>query len=140
MENESVSVSKEFPCEDGQGKMRIAIGMRCPSWNDMQRAHFIRRWNQRDDMKEEVYASVLEQFHGKHRKIAETFAFPIRILVEAHYTGSVRHDPDNLYVKPILDALVDMEILPDDNGEVIRALVLAAKNRMERDQVLISIF
>jgi Holliday junction resolvase RusA-like endonuclease len=121
-------------------KMQISVQMKCPSWNEMQSAHYRRRGNQRDDMKEEVYASVIEQFHGKHGRIAKTFVFPVRVLVEARYKGRMRHDPDNLYVKPILDALVDMGILPDDNGEVIKYLVLTARNGMESDEVVIRIF
>ena len=47
--------------------------------------------------------------------------------VEIHVTcqGPRRRDPDNLHVKPLLDAMRVAGILPDDDSEVVTAVRLA---------------
>lgn len=61
------------------------------------------------------------------------------IFIEAHFVNSNRRDPDNLFVKPIIDAIVKFGVLPDDNGDVVESLTLISKTRMESDQIIIKI-
>lgn len=106
---------------------------KCPSWNDMQIAHWVKRSVERDILKNMVYA--LANNERKKEKIDT----PARVIVEAHFSDNKRHDPDNLYVKPILDGLVQARIFEDDNGEIIESVTLKAKKWMPKDLIIISI-
>lgn len=63
---------------------------------------------------------------------------PIKLVIEAHYRNNNRHDPDNLYVKPILDALVKIGVLKDDNGDCVESVTLTAKRKMPEDRIIIN--
>ncbi len=64
---------------------------------------------------------------------------PFEITIEAHFKEKNRRDPDNLYVKPLLDALVKIGVLTDDSGDVVESLTLKTKRKQEKDQVIITI-
>ena len=49
---------------------------------------------------------------------AETFPITIEVMVMANNKWMSRHDPDNL-LKPIMDLLVQAEIVPNDNNRFI---------------------
>lgn len=64
---------------------------------------------------------------------------PVRITIEAHFKGGNRRDPDNLYVKPIIDGIVAAKVIPDDNGEVVESVTLIAKRKHGKDMVIITV-
>ena len=64
---------------------------------------------------------------------------PVRITIEAHFKGGNRRDPDNLYVKPIIDGMVAAKVIPDDNGEVVESVTLRTCIRQPSDVIVIEI-
>lgn len=62
-----------------------------------------------------------------------------RITFTAHFVGKRKHDPDNLYVKPMMDALVDAGIIADDNSEVIESVTLKIVTKAKEEMVEIEI-
>jgi Holliday junction resolvase RusA-like endonuclease len=115
--------------------MRLDIkNLYCPSWNDIQALHGIKRSRVMSDIKNVVYAETLAIPREKRIVVP-----PIRIIIEAHFKGANRRDPDNLYVKPIIDGMVAAKVIPDDNGEVVESVTLIAKRRQERDSIIIDV-
>ncbi|EKE25673.1 MAG: hypothetical protein ACD_5C00075G0005 [uncultured bacterium] len=118
--------------------MEIVIDRyKCLSWNECQKMHYITRGQARD----EVIELVLGAIHSDRKilKTAKSMIGPFTLTIEAHFSHGNRRDPDNLFVKPIIDALVKAGIFPDDNGKVIEALTLKAKTKMPNDKIIISI-
>jgi len=64
---------------------------------------------------------------------------PVEIIIEAHFYEKRRRDPDNLYVKPILDGLVRSGLFDDDNGDIIDCLSLKSKIGQKCDSITINI-
>lgn len=121
--------------------MKITIeNCRCPSWNEFNRSvHWAVRAVKRQELQDFVYEAMTKQFKGSIRRIAVQINKPIQVSIEAHFKNNHRRDPDNLFVKPILDALVKYGLFYDDNGDVIESLTLRAKRKMPSDQIIISI-
>jgi len=112
--------------------MKIEIeNYKCPSWNDMQITHWAVRLTEKRSLQKLVYVYAYNL--KKKAKV------PATVTVEAHFKDGKRRDPDNLYVKPILDGLVQSGMLMDDNGDVIESITLIAKVKMSSDRILISI-
>lgn len=122
--------------------MKIEINQyKCPSWNEFNRAiHWAVRAQERDDMKL-IFMDCLYRQHGRDnlRKLAENLVKPVKVRIEAHFKNYARRDPDNLFVKPILDGIVKAGIFRDDNGDVIKSLTLEAKRKMPSDKIIIYI-
>lgn len=115
--------------------MRLVIkNLYCPSWNDIQALHGIKRSGVMTDIKNIVYAETLAI--PREKRIVSA---PVQIIVEAHFKGGNRRDPDNLYVKPVIDGIVAAKVIPDDNGEVVESVTLIAKRRQERDLIIIEV-
>lgn len=115
--------------------MRLDIkNLYCPSWNDIQALHGIKRSKVMSDIKNIVYAETLAIPREKRIVVS-----PVRIIIEAHFKGANRRDPDNLYVKPIIDGMVAAKVISDDNGEVVESVTLIAKRRQERDLIIIEV-
>lgn len=118
--------------------MKIIIeNFKCPSWNEMQVKHWVLRADDRNALKMLAYNAVRKLFVDPIEAI--TFTDPVNVMIEAHFKLSNRRDPDNLYVKPIIDGIVKSGLLPDDNGEVIKSLTLSTKIKMPSDQIIILI-
>lgn len=64
----------------------------------------------------------------------------VRITFTAYFVGKRKHDPDNLYVKPMMDALVDAGIIADDNSEIVESVtlkvVIGSKEEMVEIEIL----
>lgn len=115
--------------------MRLVIkNLYCPSWNDIQALHGIKRSKVMSEIKNIVYAETLAVPREKRSVIP-----PVRIIIEARFKGGNRRDPDNLYVKPIIDGMVAAKVIPDDNGEVVESVTLIAKRRQEKDSIIVEI-
>ena len=110
---------------------------KCLSWNECQRMHYRIRGAARDEVKGLVLRIV--QSDRKILKTARSMTGPFTLTIEAHFIHGNRRDPDNLFVKPIIDGLVQAGIFPDDNGKIIESLVLKAKIKMPSDKIIISI-
>jgi len=121
--------------------MRITIeNCKCPSWNEYNRnVHWAVRAAKRQEMQDFVYEALTRQFRGSFRRMAAQIQKPIQVSIKAHFKNNHRRDPDNLFVKPILDALVKFGLFSDDNGDVIYSLTLMAKRKMPSDQIIICI-
>ncbi len=121
--------------------MKIIIERyKCPSWNEMQIAHWKKRGIDRDELKLLVIGCIFSQYTRAafKRRVLE-MKKPADIRIEAFFKNSNRRDPDNLYVKPILDGIVKAGILPDDNGEFINSVTLMAKIKAGEDKIIIYI-
>lgn len=121
--------------------MKIIIERyKCPSWNDMQTAFWAKRGCARDELKNLVFCTIFATYNrSEFKRRALGMKKPAGITVEAHFKSSRRRDPDNLYVKPILDGIVKAGLLPDDSGEFIGSVTLIAKVKMPSDKIIISI-
>jgi len=92
--------------------------------------HFHTRGNRKREIQKIAYYEAL-----KHRKHFDT----IRITFTAYFTGKRKHDPDNLYVKPMLDALVEAGIIDDDNSEIVQSVTLKVVTGSKEEYVEIEI-
>ena len=114
---------------------------KCPSWNVFNRAmHWAVRAAERDNLKMLFLGSLYEQHSRAHlkRKSLE-LKKPVAVKIEAHFKNGNRRDPDNLFVKPILDGIVMAGIFTDDNGDAIDSITLRAKRKMPNDKIIIFI-
>ncbi|MEI7890908.1 MAG: hypothetical protein WCI36_02970 [bacterium] len=121
--------------------MKITIeNCKCPSWNEFNRSvHWAVRAAKRQELQDFVYEAITKQFKGSFRRITAQIKKPIQVSIEAHFKNNHRRDPDNLFVKPFLDAMVKVGLFYDDNGDVIESLTLSAKRNMPSDKIIISI-
>lgn len=119
--------------------MKIIIkNLKCPSWNDLQRRHWTFQSKMMNGIKGLVAAEAKSQVPAKERTTAYwKNALPTDVHIIASFQGSNRRDCDNLYVKPILDALVLAKVIPDDNCEVIQSVKLTALRNQDSDSVSI---
>jgi Holliday junction resolvase RusA-like endonuclease len=112
--------------------MKIVIeNCKCPSWNDMQSAHWTLRSAEKKTIQEMIYVYA--------RNMGEKITIPAIVKIEAHFKENKRRDPDNLFVKPILDGLVQARIFEDDNGKIIDWVSLKAEVKMPSDKIIIFI-
>lgn len=122
--------------------MKIEIeNYKCPSWNESNRAiHWAVRSAVRDEMKQLFLACMYSQYTREElKKMSAELKKPVDVRIEAHFKLSNRRDPDNLFVKPILDGMVKAGIFTDDNGDVVNSLTLKATRKMPKDKIIIYI-
>jgi Holliday junction resolvase RusA-like endonuclease len=114
--------------------MKIEIeNYKCPSWNEFnRRVHWAVRACARDELKMLVYVEMM-RYRGL--KIDNS----VNITIEAHFKSGMRRDLDNLFVKPILDGIVQSGLIRDDNGDVVETLILKAKVKMPSNKIIIYI-
>ncbi|NTW30644.1 MAG: hypothetical protein HGA33_05165 [Candidatus Moranbacteria bacterium] len=113
--------------------MKLEIkNLYCPSWND------IKDWRKRSALMKEIKELVCAEFlqAGSRRWNMKT---PVTITIDARFKGSQRRDPDNLYVKPIIDGMVAAKVIPDDNGRIVKWVKNSADWGFERDVVTITV-
>lgn len=123
--------------------MKILIERyKCPSWNEFNRSqmHWTERGVRRDELAELVHGCIFSQYSRAafKRRVLE-MKKPADVRIEAFFKSAQRRDPDNLYVKPILDGIVKAGILPDDNGEFINSVTLMARVKAGEDKIIIYI-
>ena len=120
--------------------MKIEIkNFKCPSWNEKQRTNWALRIAEKNDLIILACDAVRKTLKGEIRRIAVQLEKPVILKIEAHFKDYRRRDPDNLYVKPIIDGIVKSGLLSDDNGEVIDWVCLKTKVKMPSDQIIIFI-
>ncbi len=122
--------------------MKIIIqNCKCPSWNEFNRGvHWAVRAAKRDELQSLVLGCMREQYRAVSlKRIALEIKKPVDIRIEAHFKNTNRRDPDNLFVKPLIDGIVKAGIFTDDHGDVINSLTLMSKRKMPNDQIIICI-
>lgn len=113
--------------------MKIVIeNYKCLSWNDMQRVHWALRAEEKKVLQRMVYAQA---YNLRKSKVS----VPAIVKIEAHFEGKKIHDPDNLFVKPVLDGLVKAGIFEDDNGKIIDWVCLKTEIEMPKNKIIILI-
>lgn len=104
--------------------------LKCCSVNEMYRLFHHTRNKVKNEIQQVTYYEALQ-----HRRHFET----AHITFTAYFTGKRKHDPDNLYVKPMMDALVQAGILKDDNNEIVKSVTLKVVTEAPEDCVVIEI-
>ena len=81
--------------------MKIILdNFKCPSWNEYNsRSH----WAKAKKKNDEIYWLVRE---AVQKSEIEKFKEKVKLIFEIHYKGNRRHDPDNSFLKPIIDGIV----------------------------------
>lgn len=111
--------------------MKLTIKkLKCSSVNTVYAMHHRARHEHKKDIQKLAYYEALQ--HRKHFDTA-------RITFTAHFKGKRKHDPDNLYVKPMMDALVHARVIDDDNNEVVQSVTLKVVTGAKEDFVEIEI-
>ncbi len=84
--------------------------------------HWSRRKRLADRWRWAVLATVREVTDARPVAVVT----PARLSVVVHYERGKRFDLDNVWLKPLLDVLVQEGIIPDDNVDHIREIHLSA--------------
>lgn len=111
----------------------------CPSWNDVQTLHWSARTRQMSAIKGLAIQEIRAQLKGELRRVAVQLGPKVAVSVLAQFKTKIRRDPDNLYVKPIMDAIVFVKLLKDDNGDIVDSITLKSQIGMPRDKTIILI-
>lgn len=104
-----------------------------PTLNKMLRAH----WSERKKQKDRWRMLILEALRG-HRPLFDDHD----LIYDRGWCGR-RADWDNVgaSLKPILDALTDLRIIPDDSPKYIKSVTLKqTRYRKRRDRKTILVF
>lgn len=83
------------------------------------------------DIQELGFAEIMKVKREKFEKC--------NIIFTAHFEGKRKHDPDNLYAKPYLDALVQAKVIKDDNNSIVKSVILIAISNEPRSYIEIEI-
>ena len=111
--------------------MKLTIQkLKCSSVNEIYRMHFYSRSERKSSIQKLTYYEAL-----KHRKHFDK----CRLTFTAHFKGKQKHDHDNLYVKPMIDALVQAGVIDDDNNEIVESVTLKVVTKAEEDFIEIEI-
>lgn len=112
-------------------RIQFVIPGRLPTWNTFYAGtHWGRRRRIAEEWKAAAMAAILQETGGKRLKLRP----PVRLEVVVRYRRP--RDLDNVCLKPVIDALVSLGMIPDDTAEVLRDIRLRAENN-ERDEVLV---
>lgn len=114
----------------------IINNFKAPSMNELMHKHWTLHSRWMREMKALVAGETMAQVKAKDRK-GNHFAGGVAVFIEAEYKGSNRRDTDNLYVKPILDGLVQAGLLKDDNCEIVKFVGISVRRNSESDRVRI---
>ena len=90
------------------------------------------------------------RMRGQHKKEMQEVAYYMalqnkkkfdkaRLIFTAYYKGNRKHDPDNLYVKPFLDGLVQAGMIKDDSNLYVQSVTLKVETGAKSDYVTIEI-
>lgn len=112
----------------------IIRNSQCPSLNEVLNKPWRTSSGIKRDMEELIYWSLMEISHKW-----EAIETPIDIRIEAHYQGSHRHDSDNIFDKPIIDAIVKAEIIPDDDCDFVHDVISRARKRQKENKIVITL-
>jgi Holliday junction resolvase RusA-like endonuclease len=107
-------------------------GSKCPSLNDVLNKHWRTAGEIKKTMEELIYWSLMEITCNW-----EKIKTPINIRIEAHYAGNNRHDSDNIFDKPIIDAIVKANIIPDDDCDFVFDVTSRAYKRQKANKIFI---
>lgn len=111
----------------------------CPSLNELMHKSWRVHQQMMKQVKELAAYTMMEQVPARKRSEWFKGCYPLRVSIAAYFKGKRRRDVDNLYVKPIIDALVATKILPDDNCEIVYCVELWVFRESDSDRVVITI-
>lgn len=94
---------------------RLSVPIKVESWNTIATAHWRVYSRKKDEAKQATEYALLPS-------PLQPIAGQVTIEIDAYYADNRRHDLDNLFVKPILDVLVERGIIKDDNAKIVRSL------------------
>lgn len=109
---------------------RLILDIKPVSWNTLARKSYWTYKRVFDELKEVTFQAVREQ---KIRK----YTCSIELYVNAGWKEKRRHDIDNIVLKPILDQLVEMEIIEDDSSKFIRHIHITGNNEQSQDSLVL---
>lgn len=95
--------------------MMFTIPVVLPTGQQMYKAHWRKYNTVMNELKEIVAASLL----GLPRDI---FADEVEVDIIVYQQKRMRRDCDNVFVKPVLDCVVDHGIIADDNWTIVKKL------------------
>ena len=108
--------------------MKITIpAIKCPSVNEMYKTHPKARGRRKKELQAMVWAELMSRRRPKFEKC--------HIILTAHYPTDRKRDPDNLYAKPFIDALVDAKVIEDDNNTIVQSVTLRVVTNAESEFV-----
>lgn len=111
--------------------MKIEIKkFHCSSVNEIYTMHWTARRHRKKEAQELVYYEAL-----KNKKHFDR----VRVTFTAYFSDKKKRDPDNLYVKPMMDALVDAGIIDDDNNEIVESVTLKVVTKANEDYIVIEV-
>lgn len=111
--------------------MKLTIQkLKCSSVNEIYNLHHYRRSERKRMVQQLAYYEALKQKRHFEK---------VRLIFTAHFIGKRKHDPDNLYVKPMIDALVEANIIADDNSEIVESVTLKVVTGAKEEKVEIEI-
>lgn len=119
-------------------KHKIIIdNFKCPSWNTFNRSvHWAVRAGKRDEIQKLVKCYVFDQVDDM-----EPFGKKVNIRYECFFRDKgIRHDHDNMFVKPITDAIVKTGLIRDDGWRDIHDLTIHVKGSQDENKIVIWIF
>lgn len=111
--------------------MKLVIKkLHCSSVNEVYRMHYHARGQHKKSIQELVFYEAL-----KNRRHFDK----VRVTFTAYFSDKKKRDPDNLYVKPMMDALVDAGVIDDDNHEIVESVTLKVVTKAKEDYIVIEI-
>ncbi len=119
----------------GPKPFKISIPVKPISWNVLARKNHWLYTKVFDEWKRATWAAVEE---GRLRGIR--FKGPVVISVECHWVQHRRHDVDSVVAKPVIDALVDMRVIPDDSLEFVREVRYSGQVGAGKDEMTVTVY
>lgn len=112
--------------------MKLVIqNLKCSSVNEIYNLHHFARSERKRKVQQLVYYEALKTKRHRLEKC--------RLIFTAYFKGKRKHDPDNLYVKPMIDALILAGIIEDDNSNIVQSVTLQCVTEAEEEKVVIEI-
>jgi len=100
-------------CLDFPPMRKLILKKKPASWNVVARKHY---WTVKKEF-ESWQEATLEAVAGTRPRALPIPAswYPVQITFVARWKVNRRHDIDSLLVKPVVDAIVSLGLLPDDD-------------------------
>src|SRR5574343_1265962 len=121
--------------------LRLVFRKKAVSWNVAALKNF---WTVKkifNEWHEATYWAILEAWKGQGEpERLKLTKFPVDIEINCLWSSKRRHDVDSLLVKPIVDSLVEREILPDDNLDYVRSVKFTGSTGNKEDLMIVEIY
>lgn len=109
-----------------------------PSWNEYNsRSHWAKAKKKNDEIYWLVYEAIKNSGYKDINDLLQNKK--VKLIFEIHYKGNRRHDPDNSFLKPIIDGIVKCGLLRDDSTKEIKEIIIRARVGQKENKVIIDI-